>query len=610
MTGTAPIARRLICALLAGLLLSAAFPASSYALGPENVLLVVNPQSSASLAVANHFQYLRGIPPERVFYLPYDPQRELIDVDTFREEILRPVLREADRVNRQGRIDCVVYSAGYPWGVELNKDIERYLARQEEAAENAPGNESGGGDDEKPAWPKPLSRRGSLNGLTYLYQGVLAENPAFYMSLRANQYMRRAIPQQADEPTLGFRSDLRFGVHGELVGDGVAYLPAMVLGIPADEDTRGNTLDEIIAYLKRSAAADGTRPEGAVYYVRNGDVRSRTRQSAFPEAVEQLEKLGVRGAIVFGRVPEERPDCIGVMMGTASFDWSESGSTILPGAICDHLTSCGGIMRRGAPQTPLTEFLAHGAAAASGTVIEPFAIQEKFPFPMIHVHYARGCTAVEAFYQSVYGPYQLLIVGDPLCRPWANIPEVSVEGLEAGQTVTGPMTVTPRAKLPGGRSAGQIEVYVDSRLVERCEEGESVVVDTGSLGDGWHRLRATAIVDDQIATSGSVTVPFVCNNRGRRVEQQISPRARVDCHDSIRFRVSCPGAIGLAVRQNTRVLGRCVGEEGDILVEAEQLGAGPVHLQVVALGSGGRSDNVYGQPVFFDVTDTSQTDRR
>ena len=85
-------------------------------------------------------------------------------------------------------------------------------------------------------------------------------------------------------------------------------------------------------------------------------------------------------------------------------------------------------MSEGAGQTPLSEFLRYGAAGSSGTVTEPFAIAEKFPSPMIQVHYARGCTLAEAFYQSVHGPYQLLIVGDPLCRPWADIPQVSVAG--------------------------------------------------------------------------------------------------------------------------------------------------------------------------------------
>ena len=43
-------------------------------------------------------------------------------------------------------------------------------------------------------------------------------------------------------------------------------------------------------------------------------------------------------------MPLNKPDVQGVMMGTASFDWKASGSTILPGAICEHFTSFGGVM--------------------------------------------------------------------------------------------------------------------------------------------------------------------------------------------------------------------------------------------------------------------------
>ena len=47
---------------------------------------------------------------------------------------------------------------------------------------------------------------------------------------------------------------------------------------------------------------------------------------------------------------------------------------------------------------------------------EPFAIQAKFPTAFIQAFYVEGCSLAEAFYQSVTGPYQLLIIGDPLCR--------------------------------------------------------------------------------------------------------------------------------------------------------------------------------------------------
>ena len=72
---------------------------------------------------------------------------------------------------------------------------------------------------------------------------------------------------------------------------------------------------------------------------------------------------------------------------------------------------------------------------------------------MIQVHYARGCTLAEAFYQSVRGPYQLLIVGDPLCRPWADIPQVSVAGDAGGGRGHGTLTLKPDGRLSpaGGR---------------------------------------------------------------------------------------------------------------------------------------------------------------
>ena len=111
----------------------------------------------------------------------------------------------------------------------------------------------------------------------------------------------------------------------------------MMLGVTAG---RGNSLGEILSYLRRSALADGTHPKGTIYYVQNDDIRSKVRHGLFPEAVRELKKLGVAAEILRGTVPLNKSDVQGVMMGTASFDWKASGSTILPGAICEHFTSC------------------------------------------------------------------------------------------------------------------------------------------------------------------------------------------------------------------------------------------------------------------------------
>ena len=165
--------------------------------------------------------------------------------------------------------------------------------------------------------------------------------------------------------------------------------------------------------------------------------------------------------ILEGTVPQGKNDVQGAMMGVADFDWKASGSTILPGAICEHFTSFGGDLHKGAGQTPLSELLRYGAAAASGTVTEPYALAQKFPDAMMQVHYARGCTVAESFYQSIQCPYQLLIVGDPLCRPWADIPQVAVSGLPPtpNDPVQGEVRLKPQARFAGGVEVEHFEMY-------------------------------------------------------------------------------------------------------------------------------------------------------
>jgi hypothetical protein len=202
----------------------------------------------------------------------------------------------------------------------------------------------------------------------------------------------------------------------------------------------------------------------------NGDIRSRTREWGFAAAARLLEEAGVAAVVEEGVLPRNRSDIAGAMVGTANFDFAGSGSRILPGAICEHLTSCGGVLTWSDFQTPLTEWLRDGAAGASGTVTEPLAMQAKFPYPFIHVHYARGATLAEAFYQSVAAPYQLLIVGDPLCRPWAKA--------RAAATGSAALDVGPRmAALParpdGVRRGLRVVGAKGGRVVSGVDAGQA-----------------------------------------------------------------------------------------------------------------------------------------
>ncbi len=429
-------------------------------------------KAPTSLTIANHYARLRQVPPQHLLYLPWDAKAQTTDIDTFRRQILVPVLQTIQDWHLAEQIDYVVYSSDFPWGINLDSDIRKMmesLPRSPGSAAPSSGGKEAAAPDKatppKPEWPQYLTGVGSLTGLTYLWQQA-AGGPPNYFSLQSNRYLRLPTAEQDGGASLGFRSSRSFGPKGELVAaGGQRYFLSTMLGVTAG---RGNSLDEILRYLKRSATADGTHPKKTIYLVRNDDVRSKVRHNQFPIVVRELAKLDIAAEILEGTVPLNKPDVQGLVMGTASFDWKASGSTILPGAICEHFTSFGGVMAVGADQTPLSEFLRYGAAGSSGTVTEPYAIPHKFPLPMIQVHYARGCTLAEAFYQSVYGPYQLLIVGDPLCRPWADIPQVSVAGVEAGAVVRGGLRLTPTATVTNGGAVEAFILAVDGRYEAEC----------------------------------------------------------------------------------------------------------------------------------------------
>ena len=78
-----------LCAFLAVFAVSLFTPRAWATGGPENVLLVVNPHSADSLAIANHYAALRRIPASNLLFLDWDPKLENTDVVTFRDSLYR-----------------------------------------------------------------------------------------------------------------------------------------------------------------------------------------------------------------------------------------------------------------------------------------------------------------------------------------------------------------------------------------------------------------------------------------------------------------------------------------------------------------------------------------
>ena len=161
----------------------------------------------------------------------------------------------------------------------------------------------------------------------------------------------------------GFRNWYAWGPKGELLETGGArYMLSTLLGVTYG---RGNSVAEILAYLRDAAAADGTHPTGTIYFMDNkaDPARNSPRSPNFDIAVKLLAELKIDAEVVPGDLPRNKPRVQGLMSGVASFDWPATGSVIQRGAICDNLTSFGGDLDPAQVQTPLSIFLRFGAAA-------------------------------------------------------------------------------------------------------------------------------------------------------------------------------------------------------------------------------------------------------
>ncbi len=548
--------------------------------GPENVFLVVNSTSADSIAVANAYVATRGVPPINVFTLPWAGSKEAVSISRFTDEILAPILRGIDARRLAPQIDMIVYSSDFPWRIDYKESLPPDYAK-------------------KDTFPS-----GSLTGMTTLFGAVRSGVPA-WLDPQSNRYFRPPGTDGVPDTTLGFRGWYGWGTDGRLLeAGGNRYLLSVMLGVTAG---RGNTVEEVAAYLARAARADGSRPKGTIYLMTNSDVRSTTRSSVFPATVKEIEKLGIRAEIASGTLPVRKKDVAGLTTGTATFDWAAAQSTILPGAICENLTSYGGIFTASAGQTPLSEFLKAGAAGSSGTVIEPYSIQAKFPHPSIHVHYCRGASLAEAFYQSVSSPYQLLVVGDPLCQPWAVIPEVRAtlaEGkpLEPGVALSESLEVVPSATLPDGGTADRFELYVDGMRAASCAAGGSLSLDTTMLADGHHELRVVAIAATAIETQGRLVVPVTFSNGTRSLALKLSAE-RIAANGKVTVSVEGSGIDGTLIFATGRVLGRITGESGEIEVPAVMLGQGRVTIHAIGRGGLSAAESVNATPVTVTVMD-------
>lgn len=524
--------------------------------GPQNVAVIVNPNDPGSLEVANEYIRLRQIPAGNVIYVPWQKDVRSASSTDFVAKMIEPIFRELNRRGLTSQINCIAYSSGFPFMVDLRGEIKAASV---------------------PPQATPVA---SLNSATFLYQDLLGKR-AQILSLDSNAYF---TPAFGDATTsAAFSSQLSwFQGREDKSGFGRTFMLSTVLGATIG---RGNQVQEICDYLRRARAADGTAPKGTIYYMQNDNVRSKVRHDSFLPAVEAIKKLGVNAEIMRGSAPIKKEDVAGLTTGISHLRLRTADCRLLPGALVDNLTSAAGVLIVPAtiadPQTPVSEFMRMGAAGASGTVTEPYAIPAKFPAASLHVHYVRGLSLAEAFYRSTQGPFQLLILGDPLCQPWAIAPQISVPGIADEGTIKGTVKMTPAAVFKDQRSISKFQLFVDGKLHSEIDPGKEFSFNSNAIADGWHRLVVVGIDDTPMAVQGSWAAEVVVKNGQHAL--QVTPTAeRFSLAGDVELRIASTAAdLPTKIMHNGRRVADIPGGQGTVTIKASTLGRGVVTLDAV-----------------------------
>lgn len=531
--------------------------------GGERVLLLIDPQDADSVAIGNHYATVRRIPSSHIIYIPL----AATDYQEFASNQIPAILGTLRARKIDSQIDFVVVASS---------QVYRYAAAGlvKESASICSGN--------------PVNHISLTSALaTARFAGhILAGDAMADFGLTTtvkNGYYAE------DDSSFAFSGADRW-LNGVPTQDamGRRFFIASMLGYTG---AGGNTVDEIKAMIDRSDAADGTNPVGAFYYMVTDDiVRTAPREPFFDAATNAIEQMGGDAVRMNGLVPPMGVDVLGIMTGTNSWSVQPGDLTLAAGAFCDHLTSFAADF--GNPsQTKISDWIRIGASGSHGTVEEPCAVAGKFPHPRMHVHYFSGLTLGESVYRSLeYIPLQTLVYGDPLTRPFASLPLVTVtDPLE--DPATGFVEVVPMFPGGGMEDIDRIELHIDGIEIADLPPGLSFFFNSAQFCDGSHELRLVAIGDLNKSIRGDWRGTFEIANLRRSIISDIEPK---DGDVTTSFLIKGIATSSSEVKQirikvNDRVMAVVDGAIGAAPVAGFLMGEGSVKVVAEALYADGRT---------------------
>lgn len=566
--------------------------------GGENMLLIVNPKDEPSLRIANAYIKARNIPTNNVLYLT-PPQTQgfskmWITGTQFTTYYQKPILdaiatrglsKQIDYLGTIGQSQLICgagYATGsFPWALSVNNCLVQ-LTQFSNGMTFA-------------QFPDRISEIYQNPELfSYKFNYTPGSNPAIHHS-------------QLLTPT---------GVTGT-----ASHAQLYMSGMIGYSGQLGQTTTQVIQNLQRTAAADGTKPVGTIYFEDGTDIRVTTRKSYWP-AVQaymtahnipwiqenQLELNSYNSPSGYGAAPANRSNVRGAALGTGAV-WTNTqavnGSAYTPGAWADNLTSYGGVYTTFAQNSAAASLLG-GCGGTAGSITEPYANQNRFTMASVWVYQNDGSTLGEAFFKSVRTPDIVMFQGDLLSQAYADVPVVTfVSGPANGTTVSGTVSIGASASLDNPQTAtgiASLALYVDGKDTALSVSGSSGLfsLNTTTLTDGLHEVRVVAYNNSQAASEGYVLENLVVNNTGQSVSIGGSSAYNISWNQSLSIPVTAvrgsgPAITGIQLQSFGRTVGAISGASGNVMLSGTSLAYGSNTITPVAILSS--SNQVIGQPI-------------
>jgi uncharacterized protein (TIGR03790 family) len=390
------------------------------ALEPHEILVIANKDVAKSIQIARYYCQKRDVPQENIFALPLGTSlRDTVSRGDYEKRLAEPIRKEFLTHERLGKIRCLLTL----YGVPIKVGRRGVLAGQEDRLQELKA---------VTEQEKKKSEQLKQEGLTDSDQYKQAAHRLAQLQLEIDRISGGETNASLDSElsmVLFEAYDLYRWQPNMLKDDvmGLQYRTLMVSRLDGPDDSIAKGL------VDKAIAAEKTGLRGTAYI----DSRGITEENLYGHFDRSLRDLAaLTRSVTDVPIMEEQTAALftpGSCPQTALYcGWYSAGKYVdafdfVDGAIGYHIASFEAVSLRDPNSSQwCPAMLKDGITATLGPVAEPYL--HSFPEPStFFLELYSGRCLVEAYYRTApFNSWQLLLIGDPLYRPFKNSFEKTV----------------------------------------------------------------------------------------------------------------------------------------------------------------------------------------